>query len=355
MKIAFIGQKGIPAVFGGVELHVDELSRGLARAGEEPVVYVRSWYTPRCLKAHEGVRLVHAPTIRTKHLDAAVHSFLATCHCLFTDADIIHYHGIGPAAFSPIARLVGRRVVVTVHRLDWAADKWSPPARAMLKLAERTATLAAHRLIAVSVDVAGYLRRCYGASAAVIPNAVPPARIRPLSGMGRRFGLETKKYVLFLGRLVPEKRPDWLIRAFLEHSARRGDLKLVLAGGSSGTEGYVRKLKDMAGNDPRVVFTGNVVSRDKEEVFSNALLFVLPSRLEGHPIALLEARGYGLGCLASDIDPHREIVRDGLDGVLFRADDYLDFTAKLEALLSEPRRIREVGRRAGENAASRPG
>jgi glycosyltransferase involved in cell wall biosynthesis len=254
-----------------------------------------------------------------------------------------------------LARLAGKRVVVTVHRLDWAAEKWRAPARALLKLAERIAVGAAHRLIAVSADLARHLRERHGVEATVISNAVPESAVRPLSGMRARFGLEAGAYVLFLGRLVPEKRPDWLLRAFLEGGERRGGLKLVLAGGESGTAGYVRGLKAMAGGDPRVVFTGNVSGRDKEEVLSNALLFVLPSRLEGHPIALLEARGYGLGCLASDIGPHREVVRDGLDGVLFRTEDYRDFAAKLESMLSDPVRVRELGRRAGEDAASRPG
>lgn len=355
MKVVFIGAKGVPPKFGGVEVHVDELSRGLVRKGGRAVVYVRSWYTPRLLQTHGGVRLVHLPTIRTKHLDAAVHTFLATVHCLFTDADVVHYHGIGPAAFSVLARAAGRRVLVTIHRLDWAADKWSPPARMMLKIAERLAVRSAHAVVAVSGDTAGHIRRRYGIEATVIPNAVPPAGRRPLSGMGTRFGLEPRKYVLFFGRLVPEKRPDWLVRAFLEAPASSQGLKLVLAGGASGTENYVRRLRDMAGGDPRIVFTGNVAGEDKEELLTNALLFVLPSRLEGHPIALLEARGYGLGCLVSDIDAHREVVADGKDGILFRADDYGGFAAALRRILGDPARIRDLGRRALEAETSRPG
>jgi len=355
MKVAFIGAKGVPPKFGGVEVHVDELSRGLVRMGGQAVVYVRNWYTPPRLRTHGGVRLVHLPTIRTKHLDAAVHSFLATVHCLFTDADVVHYHGIGPGAFSVLARTVGRRVLVTVHRLDWAADKWSPPARMMLKLAERLAVGSAHAVVAVSGDTARHIRRRHGVEATVIPNAVPPAQRRPLSGMGPRFGLEARKFVLFLGRLVPEKRPDWLVRAFLEAPASFEGLKLVLAGGASGTEGYVQRMRGMAGGDPRIVFTGNVAGEDKEELLANALLFVLPSRLEGHPIALLEARGYGLGCLVSDIDAHREVMADGEDGILFRADDYREFAAALRKLLGDPARIRELGRKALEAETSRPG
>jgi glycosyltransferase involved in cell wall biosynthesis len=355
MRIAFIGAKGIPAVSGGVEAHVDKLSRGLVGAGHETVVYVRSWYTPRRQKFWRGVFLVHLPTIRTKHLDATIHSLLASIHVLFIRADIIHYHAIGPAAFALIPRLFGRRVVVTVHRRDWKADKWGRPARAMLKAAEWAAVRIPRAVIAVSKSIRRQLLADYGAKSTVIPNGYTAARVRPPGRMAARFGLDPEGYVLFLGRLVPEKRPDWLVRAFLGRRGQADGLKLVLAGASSGTDEYVRGLKALAGDDPRVVFAGEVRGEDKEELFSNALLFVLPSRLEGMPIALLEARGSGRGCLASDIAAHREIVHDGIDGSLFRWDDFADFQARLDDLLADRARTGELGRRAGETMASLPG
>jgi glycosyltransferase involved in cell wall biosynthesis len=172
--------------------------------------------------------------------------------------------------------------------------------------------------------------------------------------MAGRYGLEAGKYVLFLGRLVPEKRPDWLVRAFRETARPTDGLKLVLAGGSSGTDGYVRSLKALAGDDPRIVFTGVVQGDDKRELLGNARLFVLPSRLEGHPIALLEAWAYGLGCLTSDIEPFRVAVRDGVDGIMFRNDDYDDFRAKLSGCLRASERLWEMGRLARERAAAHP-
>ena len=355
MRIAFIGAKGIPAASGGVEAHVDELSCGLVRDGHEAVVYVRSWYTPRGRKSRQGVRLIHLPTIRTKHLDAAIHSLLASIHVLFIRADVIHYHAIGPAAFAIIPRLCGRRVVVTVHRRDWAADKWGGPARAMLKAAEWASVRIPRAVIAVSASLRAQLLAAHGREAAVIPNGFAAPRFRPPGRMADRFGLDPEGYILFLGRLVPEKRPDWLIKAYLGRRNRDDRLKLVLAGASSGTDAYVRGLRALAGNDPGIVFTGEVRGADKEEIFSNALLFVLPSRLEGMPIALLEARGAGRCCLASDIPVHREIIRDDSDGKLFRRDDFADFQAQMEGLLADRTRIKELGRRAGQSTASLPG
>ena len=150
MRIAHIGQKGIPVTFGGIEYHVDRLSRRQAQRGHDVCVYVRSWYTPRSLKSCGGVRPTHVPTIRTKHLDAAVHTFLCTLHCLFRKTEIIHYHAIGPSFFSFLPRMFGRRIVTTVHRLDWAAEKWGAVSRSLLKVAERLALAAACRPIAVS-------------------------------------------------------------------------------------------------------------------------------------------------------------------------------------------------------------
>ncbi|MDD8026269.1 MAG: glycosyltransferase family 4 protein [Acidobacteriota bacterium] len=354
MKIVFIGAKGIPAVSGGVEAHVDELSRGLVRAGHEAVVYVRDWYTPRRLLSWQGVRLIHLPTIRTKHLDATIHCLLASIHVLFIKADVIHYHAVGPAAFAVLPRLFGRRVVVTIHRRDWAADKWKAPARLLLKAAEWAAVRTPRAVIAVAATIRDGLAKGGRTSPVVIPNGFVAPLPLPPGPASARFGLAARRYVLFLGRLVPEKRPDWLIRAFLERRSKGDGLKLVLAGASSGTDDYVRGLKALAGSDPRIVFTGEIRGQDKDEIASNALLFVLPSRLEGYPIALLEALGAGLGCLASDIPPHREIVRDGVDGLLFRSDDFADFKARLDGLLSDPARIAALGREARDAAAARP-
>jgi glycosyltransferase involved in cell wall biosynthesis len=352
--VAFIGTKGMPAVSGGVEAHVDELSRGLVRAGHEAVVYVRDWYTPSRLKAWRGVRLLRLPTLRTKHLDAAVHSLLASLHVLFVRADVIHYHAIGPAAFGIIPRLCGRRLVVTVHRRDWQADKWGWAARVLLKAAERAAVRIPREAIAVSESIREALAGAYGAELTAIPNGFTAPRLLPPGPAAARFGLKARGYILYLGRLVPEKRPDWLIRAFLRRPDAGGGLRLVIAGAASGTDAYARELRALAAGDPRIVFTGEVRGEIKDELFANALLFVLPSRLEGQPIALLEARGAGLACLASDIAVHGSLIRDGSDGRLFQCDDFEDFRARLEELLSDPSAAAAMGRRAREAMAAFP-
>ncbi len=349
MKIAMIGQKGIPATFGGIEHHVEMLSRELAGLGHEVTVFARRWYSPPRSAAPDGVRRVYVPTIRTKHLDAAVHSFLCALRTAAGRTDIVHFHAIGPGLFSPIPRLFGKKVVTTIHRLDWAAEKWKTPAKRILKAGEWISTVAPHARIVVSRDLQDYLAARHGARSVhipqgtMIPSPLPPRLIR------EKLGLAGGDYVLFMGRLSPEKRVEWLIRAFRSFAAgseAAKGVRLVIAGGASATDRYAAGLHREAGGSKDIIFTGNVTGEMKDELLTNALLFVLPSSVEGLPIVLMETRNYGLACLASDIPPHREIIRDGDDGILFRADAFEDLTARLSALMADRPRLARIGAQA---------
>ncbi|MBN1224505.1 MAG: glycosyltransferase family 4 protein [Candidatus Aminicenantes bacterium] len=347
MKIAFIGQKGIPATFGGVEYHVDRLSTELAALGHDVTVYVRNWYTEKGMNTYKGVRLVHIPTIRSKHADASIHSFFCSVHSLFVDYDIIHYHGIGPAFFSLIPRAFRKNVVTTIHRLDWDTEKWGKPAKILLKMGEKIAAKVPLRTLVVSKDLQKYVRDTYNAETIHIPHGIDPSKPRAPQIITEKYGLEGRDFVLFMGRLTPEKRVDWLIDAFQDVLEQlppqdRG-IKLIIAGGSSATPGYVRKLQEMSRNEQRIVFIGYVTGEEKEELLSNALIFSLPSHLEGYPIVLLEARSYGLCCLTSDIPPHADAIRDETDGVLFKTDDPFDLRKKLLHLIRHPELALKLG------------
>lgn len=358
MRIRFIGQKGIPARFGGVEAHVESLAQELAGRGHDVAVYVRPWYTPRELESYRGVRLVHVPTLNTKHADAAVHSFLCSVQAIFSDADIIHYHAIGPAFFSILPRLFGKKVVVTVHRQDWQAAKWGPVARLLLKAGEHVSVKVPHRTIVVSAELQDHIRTKYGKETVHIAHGrsrVEPAEPRTIT---RKYSLRGQDYILFLGRLSPEKRVDWLLDSYREmkkSSPRSRGVKLVLAGGSSATDDYVRTLKKSRDKDPDIIFTGNVTGREKSELLTNALVFVLPSSLEGSPVALLEAFGLGLCCLASDIPPHREAIRSGADGLLFKHNDRADLTRQMTRLVCDRARRQRLGRAAKAKVSRAPG
>ncbi len=347
MKIAFIGQKGIPVRFGGVEYHVDQLSQELVKRGDEVFVYVRNWYTKKTLHKYKGVNLIHIPTVKTKHLDASLHSFLCSLHVIFKNVDIVHYHGIGPSFFSILPRLFGKRIITTVHRLDWATEKWGKVAKACLKAGELVSSKTSHCIIAVSEEIKIHFREQYATDCILIPNGVTPAKIKPPDSIRKKYSLSGKDFILFMGRLVPEKRADWLIKAFIELSPlsalKKSRLKLVIAGGTSASDDYVAMLRNKSREDPDVIFTGYVSGREKEELLSNAFFFVLPSYLEGFPIVLLEAKSYGLCVLASDISPHKEAIHEGLDGLFFRAFDILDLKRKMKWLAEHPDEASKMG------------
>lgn len=344
MKVVFIGQKGIPAIFGGIEYHVDELSKALVARGHEVTVYVRPWYSREKKKFHEGVRLVRIPTIPSKHLDASLHSFLCSLHCLFIKSDIIHYHAIGPTFFSIIPSLFRKKTVTTVHRLDWSTEKWGKLAKWLLKIGERISARVPKRTIVVSEELQKYFLQKYNLETAHFSHGITIPPYLPVNLIKDKYGLQGKDYILFMGRLAPEKRVDWLIRSFLEviqNSLRT--LKLVIAGGSNATDDYFLRLKKMSAENTDIFFPGYVTGKEKAELLGNALFFVLPSHLEGFPIALLEAKSYGVCCLASDIPAHREAIQSGKNGLLFNAEDSEDLTSKLTFLIENPDQTAAMG------------
>jgi glycosyltransferase involved in cell wall biosynthesis len=344
LKIAFIGQKGIPAHFGGIEFHVDELSRRLVQRGHHVSVYVRTWYTPRNLTNYEGIELVHTPTIRSKHLDAFLHSLSSSLQALSQAYDIIHYHALGPSFFAWIPRLHGPRVVVTIHALDWQRPKWGPAARSFLKMTERTALYLPDATVVVSRALQAYFEDKYRRRIEYIPNGVNIPPLSPPRLIAEQYGLLGQDYLLYLGRLVPEKRVDWLVEAFCQTSS---PLRLVIAGDDEDARGYTQHLQELTAGDGRLLFTGTVGGQIKEELLSNALCYATASNVEGLPIAVLEAMAHGQCCLASDIPPHREIIEPGRNGLLFAPDSSDTLADALEDLIAQSNDYR---RRLGQEA-----
>ncbi len=263
--------------------------------------------------------MVNLPSIGTKHLDAIGHSGLSTVFTLNSSFDVVHYHALGPGLIAPVARaLSGATVIQTIHGLDNDRNKWGGFAQRVLGLAAWMSARVPDHTIVVSEALQAHYQQRYGREAACIPNGVERG-VTASADLLEKFGLKPSKYVLFVGRLVPEKAPDLLIRAFskLDTSAR-----LVIAGGSSFTDGYVQQLTQLAAKDDRVVMPGYVYGQDLAALYSHAGAFVLPSALEGLPLTLLEAAGHGTPIVASDIPPHREVLRaDGVGHRLVREGD----------------------------------
>jgi glycosyltransferase involved in cell wall biosynthesis len=272
--------------------------------------------------------------VSSKHLDAIAHSGLATLAALGAHHDVIHYHAIGPGLAAPLPRILSRaRVVLTIHGLDDERAKWGKGAKSVLRTAQWMSAHVPNATIAVSRALSDYYAARHHRSAVYIPNGVSRGVGRPPAAI-REFGLEPGGYVLFVGRFVPEKAPDLLIRAFGQLDR---PLKLVLAGGSAYTDDYATELQRLAAADRRVVFTGYAYGDLLEELYSNAVAFVLPSNLEGLPLTLLEAGSHGTPVVASDIAPHLEVLgRERSGQRLFTSGSRDSLTAALERSLADP-------------------
>ncbi|MGI6123658.1 MAG: glycosyltransferase family 4 protein [Acetivibrionales bacterium] len=330
MKIAMIGQKGIPSRSGGIEIHVEEIAKRLVQKGCEVDVYCRKSYCDEKQKTLEGVNTIFTPYINTKRLDAITHSFTSLIHALFGHNDIIHFHALGPSTLAIIAKVLGKKVVCTVHGLDWKRSKWGGFSSRFLKFGEYATARFAHRTISVSESLVDYYREKYKKNVDYIKNGVEIKECVSPETIREKWGLESKAYFLYLGRLVPEKGIHYLIEAYKRLST---DKKLVIAGGSSHSDDYERELHLKAGDNEKIIFTGFVQGRILEELLSNAFVYVLPSDIEGMPISLLEAMSYGKLCLASDIEENRAVI--SRYGITFKHRDIDDLSKKMDMILND--------------------
>ncbi|MDP6528320.1 MAG: glycosyltransferase family 4 protein [Gemmatimonadota bacterium] len=334
-----IGQKGVPATYGGIERHVHELAGRLAERGVRVDAHCRSHYTP-VDAVLPGVRLVRLPALNTKHLDAVSHTTLASMHALFSRADIVHYHALGPSTLAWIPRLAGKKIVVTVHGLDWRREKWNRAASWALRRGEWTAAHLPHATIVVSRTLLKHFRVAAGERAHYIPNGTPIPPPAPEDGARAR-GLEPGRYVLFVGRLVPEKGLHLLLDA---HRSHIPDWTLAVAGDAHFTDSYARSCRESAHDGVR--FLGGVYGSELESVWAHAALVVIPSALEGLSIALLEAMSHGRAVLGSDIPENTEVLKGA--GETFRSGDAEHLGARLSELLQMPDHLAQLGALARE-------
>ena len=339
LKIAMLGHKRIPSNEGGVEVVVEALCARMAALGHSVTCYNRAGHHVSGAEhelpagsVYRGIRLVTVPTLERKGFAAVISSFFAAVRSAFGSYDVVHIHAEGPAFFCWLPKLFGKRVIVTVHGLDWQREKWNGGiASKFIHLGERVAVRFADEIIVLSENVRQYFLDTYGRATRFIPNGVSAPTLESPRLIAEKWGLQKDGYILYLGRIVPEKGETYLIEAFKQVKT---DKKLVIAGGSSDTERYLRQLQNLAAGDDRILFTGFVQGKLRDELYSNAYVYTLPSDLEGMPLSLLEAMSYGNCCLVSDIPECAEVVED--KAVLFRKSDVDNLRQKLQTLCDQP-------------------
>lgn len=341
LNIAMLGHKRIPSREGGIEIVVEELSARMVLAGHRVTCLNRAGkhvsgkeYDVAAKKEYRGIRIKTVPAVDKKGLAAMTASVTGAIAAALGRYDVVHFHAEGPCAMLWLPKLFGKRCIATIHGLDHQRAKWGKFARTYIMLGEKCAVKFADEIIVLSKGVQQYFKDTYGRETVFIPNGVTKPEIREARIITEQYGLKKDDYILFLGRLVPEKGITSLIDAFKNVET---DKKLVIAGGSSDTNQFADALKAKAAGDNRIFFTGFVQGRELEELYSNAYVYVLPSDLEGMPLSLLEAMSYGNCCVTSDIEECAAVMED--KGIVFPKGSVVDLTTVLQTLCDNPTQV----------------
>lgn len=344
LNICMLGHKRIPSREGGVEIVVEELSVRMVNQGHCVTCYNRKGhhvsgkeFDAENLREYKGIRLHSVFTIEQKGLAAVSSSVFASIRAAFGRYDVVHFHAEGSCAMLWMPKLFGKRCVATIHGIDWKREKWRGGfASKYIKFGEKIAVKYADEIIVLSKWVQDYFKEVYGRETRLIPNGVNRPVPQNVALIREKFSLEKNNYILFLGRLVPEKGLRYLIKAF---RGVKTEKMLVIAGGVSDTDDFMKELKELASDDKRIVFTGFVQGQLLDELYSNAYLYTLPSDLEGMPLSLLEAMSYGNCCLTSDIPECTEVVED--KAVVFKKSDVNKLREKLQELCDNEKAVQK--------------
>ena len=350
LNIVMLGHKRIPSREGGVEIVVEELSTRMVAAGHEVTCLNRTGkhvsgegFTVEKMDSYQGVRIKSVLTLDKKGLAAMTASVTGAIAAAFSRCDVVHFHAEGPCAMLWLPKLFGKCCVATIHGLDHQRAKWGKFARAYIMLGEKCAARFADEIIVLSNGVQQYFRDTYGRETVFIPNGVTRPAVQQAEQISQNYGLQKNDYILYLGRLVPEKGITYLIDAF---KRLKTDKKLVIAGGSSDTAAFAQELKNRAAGDESILFTGFVQGRMLEELYSNAYVYVLPSDLEGMPLSLLEAMSYGNCCVTSDIEECAAVMED--HGITFPKGDVNALAETLQRLCDDPRLVDDYKQKAAD-------
>jgi glycosyltransferase involved in cell wall biosynthesis len=346
LRIAMLGTRGIPASYSGFETCVEELGSRLVKRGHQVTVYCRSHHVRYAEPTYKGMRLVKLPTIRNKYLDTIVHTFLSMVHAAFSRFDVAMTFIAGNSLACWIPRLAGQKSVLNVDGLDWKREKWPTLAKWYIQLAEYLATVFPHEIVTDSRRVQEYYRQKFSSDSVYIAYGSDVERL-PGGPYLDRYGLEPRRYVLFVGRLVPENCAHHLVEAF------RGldtDMKCVIVGDAPYAEDYIAALRDV--DDPRIVFTGYVFGEGYRELASNSYLFVETSEVGGTHPALVEAMAFGNCVVVNDTPENLETI--GEAGLSYRgADGASSLREVLRDLLADPEKVHGLRNRAVKRAAER--
>lgn len=334
LKIAMLGHKRVPSREGGVEIVVEELATRMHSLGHEVTVYnrkgshVSNGNNTKMQSNYKGIKIKWVSTINKKGLDALLYSFIGSLKIAMKKYDVVHYHAEGSCGMLWIPKLFGKKIVVTIHGLDWQRAKWSGFATRYILFGEKMAVKYADEIIVLSKGVQTYFLETYNKKTTLIPNGVSEPKNVTANIISSEYQLKKGDYILFLARIVPEKGLHYLIEAY---KGLQTDKKLVIAGGASHTNDYLEEIKKLVLNTTNIKMVGFVEGEMLQELYSNAYAYVLPSDVEGMPLSLLEAMSYGNACLVSNIPENVDVISDV--GFTFKKGNVDSLKEELQLLL----------------------
>lgn len=338
MKVAMIGHKVVPSRRGGIENVLTSLCPLLAKSGVDVTCYNRStdkveneYINMVDHNKYRGVTLKKAWTIEAKGISAMISSFTAAISATFAGFDVLHFHAEGPCAAMWIPKMFGKRCVATVHGLDWQREKWSGSfASKYIKFGEKVMVKCADEIIVLSESAKAYFKETYNRDTVLIHNGIDKPTIKQAEKITELYGLSNGDYICTVSRLTAEKGLHYLIEAY---NNIKTDKKLVIAGDTSDTDEYVAYIKQMAGDNPNIIFTGFISGDILKEIYSNAYIVAVPSDIEGMSISLLEALAYGNAVLCSDIPENTLVTED--KAIHFKKSDVADLQNKLQNMCDD--------------------
>ena len=338
MKVAMIGHKIVPSRRGGIENVLTSLCPLLAESGVDVTCYNRStdkveneYIDMVDHNKYRGVTLKKAWSIEAKGISAMISSFIAAISATFAGFDVLHFHAEGPCAAMWIPKMFGKRCVATVHGLDWQREKWSGSfASKYIKFGEKVMVKCADEIIVLSESAKAYFKETYNRDTVLIHNGIDKPTIKQAEKITELYGLSKGDYICTVSRLTAEKGLHYLIEAY---NNIKTDKKLVIAGDTSDTDEYVAYIKQMAGDNPNIIFTGFISGDILKEIYSNAYIVAVPSDIEGMSISLLEALAYGNAVLCSDIPENTLVTED--KAINFKKSDVADLQNKLQNMCDD--------------------
>lgn len=335
-----MGLRGIPANYGGFETFIEKMAPRLVKRGHRVTVYGRTNNIEYEKKYYKGVRIKLLPTISHKYFDTVVHTFLCSVHSMFMPYDIILMLNAANSPFACLPRLTFKKVALNVDGIERLRKKWGLAGRLYYRLGEYLATKCPDRIVSDAEVIREYYLNMYKKESVMIAYGAETKKVQTREILDKT-GLDNNGYILYVSRLEPENNAHVVIEAFKDLDT---DKKLVIVGDAPYSTKYINRIKEMAGSDKRIIFTGYIFGDGYRELQSNAYCYVQATEVGGTHPALIEAMGVGNCVIANGTSENIEVLADA--GVIYRLNDPADLRIRLQQMINNPERVSEYAKKA---------